>query len=591
MWWRRWHKKKRRAIFQSVFTTSLLCICAVAAIAIIATNYFTYQFIVVEKGKSRVDVLQQISDSNTVNRSNMVNVMDMLYKDFYGMLTAAPTKQTDVVIRQKLIEASDLLSRMGMQFTIDIVMNDKRVFSNDSDMASLNSLTRTYWYIKHYSGETDTSWNLRFLDAEDITSYGLSYGRTIYGADGESCGVIVVTSSHEALFRAFQQLVRDGSTVYILDQNGIIVSHTNLQRVGNWMTNMEAFAEEYGYNSYKIISRKHRNVMLANYRDPDSGWVFVEEQNMNDLLFDGLLVLRNCMLAVLLGSLLAGGLAFVRVRKITDVISDFSAQIGGVTGENLNMLPVRNEYEETYVLSTTFNAMICRLQELIRDIQIREQEKQRTEYDFLSAQINPHFLSNTLLAIRSLISFGQVDRAGCMMNELAELLHIPSTPEIQFVPLGEEIHLVRNYISIMNCRTEKGVQFLCDIPQATLQIQVPRMILQPIIGNSFFHGFAEKDEDCEIKLQVCFQGAALCISVTDNGEGIPSERLEEIRRWDYTSDKTHHGIGLKNVRKRLKIIYGGRSDVHVESVLGKSTTVTVVMDHYQTAIRKHFTRF
>lgn len=106
--------------------------------------------------------------------------------------------------------------------------------------------------------------------------------------------------------------------------------------------------------------------------------------------------------------------------------------------------------------------MICRIQGLIRDIQVREQEKQRTEYDFLSAQINPHFLSNTLLAVRSLISLGQVDRASQMMNELADLLHIPSTPEIQFVSLEEEIHLIRNFISIMNCRTEKEVRFICD---------------------------------------------------------------------------------------------------------------------------------
>lgn len=585
------HKRKRNTIFQSVFTTSLLCILAAAAIAILATTYFTYQFIVMEKGRSRVDVLQQISDSNTVNRSNMVNVMDMLYEDFYDMLIAPPDTQTDAMIQQKLDSSSTLFTHIGMDFTIDIVMNDKRVFSNDQDMKNLNSLTRTYWYIKHYSGETDTSWNLRFLDAEDIASYGLSYGRTIYGQDGKACGVIVVTSSHEALFRAFQKLVRDGATVYILDQNGIIVSHTNLQRVGNWMADMGAFAASYGYNSYKIINRGQEKVMLANYRDPDSGWVFVEEQEINDLLFDGLLMLRNSMLAVLAGSILAGGLSYVRVRKITNVISGFSEQIGSVTGENLNVLPVRDEYEETFVLSTTFNAMICRIQGLIRDIQVREQEKQRTEYDFLSAQINPHFLSNTLLAVRSLISLGQVDRASQMMNELADLLHIPSTPEIQFVSLEEEIHLIRNFISIMNCRTEKEVRFICDIPESVLKIQVPRMILQPIIGNSFFHGFAEKDEECEICMRLCFQGAALCVTVIDNGEGIPPERLEQIQQWNYTSGKTHHGIGLKNVRKRVKIIYGGRSDVYVQSVLGQSTTITVVMDHYKTAVQDQTTPF
>ena len=80
-----------------------------------------------------------------------------------------------------------------------------------------------------------------------------------------------------------------------------------------------------------------------------------------------------------------------------------------MSAEKLSELPVKDEYEETYVLSTTFNGMIHRIEELIEDIRIREQEKQRTEYDFLQAQINPHFLNNTLLSVKSLIAMHQPD--------------------------------------------------------------------------------------------------------------------------------------------------------------------------------------
>lgn len=573
--------KKRKTMFRTVFTTSLLCIIAASAAAIFATFYFTYHFVVQEKGKSRVDVLQQISDSNTVNRVNMVNVMNVVYDDFYGMLSANANEEDNRRIQEQLEETSSMLQHIGVDFTIDIAMNDKRVFSAGSNAGDIQSLKSSYWYIKHYSGETDTSWNLRFLDVNDISSYGLSYGRTVYDENGKSRGVIVVTSAYEALFRTFRQLASEGGKIYILDRNGIIISHTNPQRVGNWMANMDAFEREYSYGSSCMVRRGRENVMLANYRDPDSGWTFIEEQSMDALLLDGLYMIRNCMLAVLLGCFLAGWLAYVRVKQVTAVFGEFSEQIGSMPAEKLSVLPVREEYEETFVLSTTFNGMIRRIRELIRDIQLREQEKQRNEYDFLQAQINPHFLNNTLLAVKSLVAMGNVEHASRMMSELVELLHIPATPEIQFVTLAEELHLIRNYISIMNCRTEKGVEFFCGIPENMMQIPVPRMILQPVIGNSFFHGFAEKDEGCEIRMRAGFRGAALYIEVTDNGEGITGERLQEIASWKYTSENTHHGIGLKNIRRRLKIIYGGFSGVAVRSELGKSTTVTVTMDRYR----------
>ena len=175
----------------------------------------------------------------------------------------------------------------------------------------------------------------------------------------------------------------------------------------------------------------------------------------------------------------------------------------------------------------------------------------------------------------------QPERAYRMMNELVELLHIPATPEIQFVPLEEELHLMRSYMSIMNCRTEKDTVLICEVPEKMYGIYVPRMIVQPIIGNAFFHGFAEREEGCEIRLRAGLRGNALYIEVTDNGEDIAPKRLEQVQSGNYRSERLHHGIGLRNVRKRLQIIYGGRSDVTVRSELGKYTTVTITMDHYR----------
>ena len=192
---------KRRKMSQSMIATSLLCVLISVAIAVCAIGYFTFQLVVGEKGKARVDVLQQISDSNSVNRTNMVKAMDALYEDFYDDLTAPKSEKSSSAIQMLLEQTDRQFKRIGMDMTIDILMNDRRMFSTDPDENNLKSLKNTYWYIKHYSGETDTSWNLRFWDVDDISTYGLAYGKTVYAQDGKVVGISKLARTVEVFAR------------------------------------------------------------------------------------------------------------------------------------------------------------------------------------------------------------------------------------------------------------------------------------------------------------------------------------------------------------------------------------------------------
>lgn len=131
---------KRRKMSQSMIATSLLCVLISVAIAVCAIGYFTFQLVVGEKGKARVDVLQQISDSNSVNRTNMVKAMDALYEDFYDDLTAPKSEKSSCAIQMLLEQTDRQFKRIGMDMTIDILMNDRRMFSTDPDENNLKSL-------------------------------------------------------------------------------------------------------------------------------------------------------------------------------------------------------------------------------------------------------------------------------------------------------------------------------------------------------------------------------------------------------------------------------------------------------------------
>lgn len=567
----------RRTIFRSVFTNSLLCIAALLAIAICCIVYFTSRYLTEAQGQSRVELLQQLAGSNAVNRSNMVGMMDALYEDYRDILTAPASAEVNAEIEARVEETARILRHTGLDFTVDILMNDKREFTTGS-VENLHALKSTYWYIKHYAGEVDDSWNLRFLSAQDVSDYGLSYGKTLYDENGRSIGVLIITSAYEVMFRALPQLLDNGSKVYILDQNGILIYHSNPYLIGNWMTGLDAFEAKYGRDSYTLFRRNGERIMLSNYWDEDSGWILVEERNVSQFLSQGLEICQDYLLWVVLASLLVTVYMYLRTKTVTDALAELTLHVSQMPVGHLEPLPVQEKYDELAILSASFNGLISRIDMLIRDIEQREAEKQKTEYDFLQAQINPHFLNNTLLAIKSLLSLNRVSQAGAMMAELIEMLHIPSTPEVQYVPLHEELHLAESFISIMNYRTDKGTVFTADVPEILRNIQMPRLILQPLMGNAFFHGFADREEGCRIALQADLREDILYIEVWDNGDGIPSERLAEISAWDYQSGGTHHGIGLKNVRQRLKLLYGGCSDVEVESREGFGTTVRLILD-------------
>lgn len=578
--------KKQNTLFRSLFLTNTIFILLTVAVASIIISLETYEFNVREKGKSRIEVLQQICESNTVSRQSIVNLMDTVYNDFYPLLTADPSEKINKKIQNELDNTGRQMKNLGINNAIDIVMNDKRIFTLSSSERSISSLTNTYWYIKHYSGEIDTSWNFRFSDRGDSKSHGLSYGRTVYDNHNKAIGMIVITADSQVLFRALNEMT-EKSTVYILDSNGIIISHSNLNRIGNWGASMTAFQETYGFNTYNIVSKNNKRIILSNYHDQDSGWTFVEEQSIDSLLEGTRKMLERCWMIIIIGAGLFVIFAYFRVKKSTNALNRLTYQIAGIRDNDLCFVDVDKSYREIAILSETFNEMILKIEELITEIQQREAEKRITEYDFLQAQLDPHFLNNTLVAIRSLLSMHQFERAETMMEQLVELLHIPANPNIQFIPLREELHLEKNFLDIMDNRTERKTNLQIDIDETYLDYYVPRMIIQPVLGNSVFHGFSEKEDECIIRISAEMDHEDFLIHISDNGSGISEERLTVIISENYSSEGAHHGIGLKNIRKRLKIIFGDNADVLIRSEQGKGTEVTLRMSQYM----KHSVNF
>jgi two-component system LytT family sensor kinase len=196
---------------------------------------------------------------------------------------------------------------------------------------------------------------------------------------------------------------------------------------------------------------------------------------------------------------------------------------------------------------------------------LAEQEKllMAARIEALANQINPHFLFNTLTSITSLIR-SQPETARMLIVKLSGLLRRLMRSQEHFVTLREELAAMDEYLDIERIRFGPNLQIEKTVEDTTLELIVPRMILQPLVENSIKHGLSKKVGQGRITIRASHRAGHAVIEVVDNGVGIPSDRLESM---------TEGGIGLRNVDERLRVIYGANCRLRIQSEPGEGTLV------------------
>ena len=190
----------------------------------------------------------------------------------------------------------------------------------------------------------------------------------------------------------------------------------------------------------------------------------------------------------------------------------------------------------------------------------------RARMDALTSQINPHFLFNTLNTVTALIRVDP-DTARGVVLKLSNILRRLLRKHETFVPLREELSFIDDYLDIEVARFgEDSLDIVKEIDERTLETFIPSMLLQPIVENSLKHGLAPKLEGGRICLRTSSQGSRLRIEIEDNGVGISEEKMPHV----YVE-----GIGLSNVRERLRVLYGADFNLDIESHEGKGTTIRI----------------
>lgn len=215
--------------------------------------------------------------------------------------------------------------------------------------------------------------------------------------------------------------------------------------------------------------------------------------------------------------------------------------------------------------------MLGKIEELIHENYEKQLLLQKTKYKMLQAQINPHFLYNTLNALNWMVKAGRKQDAGDMIMELGKLLRA-SFAKDPYATILQEVEIVESYITIQSFRYGKRIEFEVRKDGNLEKYKIPRMILQPLVENAINYGADNMEEKCVIKVLAAEEESRVRLQVSDSGKGMDARELESIR--SFTFQPKGNGIGLRNIKERLALIYE-ESDFLIESEPGKGTRITI----------------
>ena len=231
------------------------------------------------------------------------------------------------------------------------------------------------------------------------------------------------------------------------------------------------------------------------------------------------------------------------------------------------------------------NSVLDHLEEARSGAMTAQQEKyeselllSKAELDYIHAQVNPHFLYNSLETVCGMAAMGRTDLVIDTCTALSSLFRY-SIHESDMVPLEEELKYARNYFYVMNHRYKGELELRINISDADRAIMVPKMILQPVLENSLKHGKMNTAEHGIVNVSAQRENEYFVICIHDNGAGIPMEKLQSIREQIGQSlriDK-EHGLGLRNLNARLRMSCGGESRVEIDSEENRYTLLKIII--------------
>lgn len=367
-----------------------------------------------------------------------------------------------------------------------------------------------------------------------------------------------------------------GNDVLVMDPSGTILSSNREEFIGKKEVELLDYAIQ--------LEDQSKNYMDTDFKGKDHIIMSEFSPTMNLYLvnlidkqtaFKDIIDKKSIVMISVLFMILAIIIVFFASRRLTNSLTNLVKQIENTPKNDFDhYIPVTGTYE-TQQIGQAFNSMLDELHEYVDKLVLSQKQKRNAELAALQQQINPHFLYNTLTSIKFMVQQGGKEEATETVNALISLLQNTIGNISETITVDQEIDNLKSYVFINQKRYGERIRVNYFIGPESNDVQIPKLILQPFIENSFFHGFNKKSGGT-INVLVWKEEDTLICEILDNGDGMEvttDHKLPDTKR----KQQMFSGIGVRNVDERIQLLYGEDYGVTISSNIGEGTKVRITL--------------
>ncbi|MDF2613530.1 MAG: sensor histidine kinase [Clostridia bacterium] len=387
----------------------------------------------------------------------------------------------------------------------------------------------------------------------------------------------LVGTKQSLIAKKYEELVYSGEIAgYVINKQGTILSSSNQAVIGQKVDS--EMIKAIDYKRIRQIKIKDKQYVAAYQPIRDNGLIFVVVVPKSSIVHQTIESMKSYMAMYLLivASLIAGGL-MVAIRS-TAFLKDLAICISSIRQKNYDSEMPKYNDKGLDNLSNTFNSMTREIKYLIKDTYEKQLLLKDMQIKFLQHQMNPHFLFNVLLTIQMKAKFSQDESIYKMVNSLTALLRAGIyTEKDSKVTLKQELEYVEFYLYLQKVRFEDRMDYTIQIEdKGLLNCYIPKLCIEPITENAVIYGIENKVDCGHITIKIYQEKEDLWIEVIDNGTGFDTEKLlQEVSESREAETPKHSRIGINNTNERIKLIYGMKYGLEINSIIGEGTVVKI----------------